>query len=376
MSVHDLVVIGGGPAGAALASDMARGGRDVALVEREAGPRDKVCGEFVSGEAFAMLERLGVDLPALGAVPIHAVGISRGAWRVERPLPFRATSLSRRALDEALLRRADQAGARVLRGAAARELARDDAGWRVRRDGDDILAREVALATGKHDLRGRPRPEGPQGDLVGFKMHFRLGEAGRRALSGRVEIGLFPGGYAGLEPIEDGRANLCFVISRSALAASGGDWPGALARVSAGSASFETLLADAQPLFERPLAIARIPYGLIRRATDGPWLVGDQAAVIPSFAGEGVTFALHGAALAAGSMLGGRTAANFQARLARDVGRQIRIATALSRLIVHAPVQRLAPVVAPVIVQWLAGATRLKAEAPARLDPAAAIVRR
>ncbi|WP_261405894.1 NAD(P)/FAD-dependent oxidoreductase [Chenggangzhangella methanolivorans] len=271
-----------------------------------------------------------------------------------------------------MLRRAETNGARVLRGASARGLARDGERWRVSLPAGAVTAREVALATGKHDLRGHPRPSGPQGDLVGFKMHFRLGADARGALSGRVEIGLFPRGYGGLEPIEDDRANLCFVISQAALAASGGGWAGAFDRVRACSARFEALLADATPLFERPLAISRIPYGLVRRTTEGPWLIGDQAAVIPSFAGEGVTFALHGAALAARAMLAGKPAAAFQAELARDVGSQIRLATALSRMIVHAPVQRLAQLVAPAVVRWLAGATRLKAPSPSSAAPVSA----
>lgn len=367
MSRHDLAIIGGGPAGAALAAELATAGRDVVVIEREDKPRDKVCGEFLSPEAVAMLDRLGVDLAALGAVPIRHVGISRGGWRSERPLPYRAMSLSRRILDEALLRRAEAGGARILRGAPARDLMRDNDDWRVRLPAGAVSAREAALATGKHDLRGHPRPSGPQGDLVGFKMHLRLTPNARRALAGRVEIGLFPGGYGGLEPIEDDSANLCFVISQAALSVAGGGWAGALDCVRRCSATFEALLADATPLFERPLAISRIPYGLVRRTTEGPWLIGDQAAVIPSFAGEGVTFALHGALLAARAMLAGRQAAAFQAELARDVGPQIRLATALSRMIVHAPVQRLAPLLTPAIVRWLAGATRLKAP----LSPAA-----
>jgi flavin-dependent dehydrogenase len=372
VSRHDVAIIGGGPAGAALAAELAAAGRDVALIEREAEPRDKVCGEFLSPEAVAMLDRLGIDLAALGAVPIRSVGISRGSWRNERPLPYRAMSLSRRALDEVLLRQAEANGAHVMRGAFARGLARDGDRWRVSLPTGAVTAREAALATGKHDLRGHPRPSGTQGDLVGFKMHLRLNPEARSALSSRVEIGLFPGGYGGLEPIEDDRANLCFVISQVALSAAGGGWAGAFDRVRACSARFEALLADATPLFERPLAISRIPYGLVRRTTDGPWLIGDQAAVIPSFAGEGVTFALHGAAIAARAMLAEKPAAAFQTELARDVGSQIRLATALSRMIVHPPVQRLAPLVAPAIVRWLAGATRLKASSSPAVEPVVA----
>ena len=53
-----IVCIGGGPAGSALATRLARSGREVVLVERETGPHDKVCGEFLSWEAvLGMFER-------------------------------------------------------------------------------------------------------------------------------------------------------------------------------------------------------------------------------------------------------------------------------------------------------------------------------
>jgi len=119
----DAVVIGGGPAGAALATRLARAGRKVVLVEREAGPTDKVCGEFLSREAGLYLASLGLDLPALGAVPIDAVRLCAGGHVAAVPLPFAATSLSRRVLDEALLRRAASAGAMIRRGVKVSDLS-------------------------------------------------------------------------------------------------------------------------------------------------------------------------------------------------------------------------------------------------------------
>ena len=89
----------------------------VFLVAREQGPHDKVCGEFLSGEAARYLGALGLDLPALGAVPIVAVRLAHRATLAEVPLPFPAYSLSRRVLDEALLARAAAAGATIRRGA-------------------------------------------------------------------------------------------------------------------------------------------------------------------------------------------------------------------------------------------------------------------
>ena len=63
-------------------------------------------------------------------------------------------------------------------------------------------------------------------------------------------------------------------------------------------------LAGAEPLLEKPIAITHIPYGYIRRTTqDGLYCIGDQAAVIPSFTGDGISIALHTARQAAAAYL-------------------------------------------------------------------------
>ena len=123
------LVIGGGLAGAATAIRLAAGGREVTLFEREPGPVDKVCGEFLSREAGIYLTALGLDLTALGAVSIDAVRWCAPRHTVETPLPFSALSLSRRVLDEALLQRASSAGATIRCGVKVTALTRQPTGW-------------------------------------------------------------------------------------------------------------------------------------------------------------------------------------------------------------------------------------------------------
>ena len=73
-----IVVIGGGPAGAMAALRLAAVGRNVVLIEREIGPHDKVCGEFLSAEAAAYLHQAGIAPRQLGAAPIRIVSLSAG----------------------------------------------------------------------------------------------------------------------------------------------------------------------------------------------------------------------------------------------------------------------------------------------------------
>jgi len=333
--MHPTLVIGGGLAGAALATHLSRAGREVLLLEREAGPHDKVCGEFLSYEAQAYLKQLDVDAARLGAVPIGSVAVLRGRTHKTAPLTFTALSLSRRVLDEAVLARATQAGADVRRGVRATSLERDGAVWIARTDtGQTIEAQEVFLATGKHDVRGWKRPPGVQHDLLGFKMYWHLNTDSADSLDGRVELHLFAGGYAGLQKVEGDRANLCLVVRKSAFSALGGRWDALIAHLRDTCPGLKARLEGGSPCAPRPLAIGVLPYGYVRRRSDDLWRLGDQAAVIPSFTGEGMSIALHSARLAASFALAGRDAGAFQRRLAQDVRGQVWRATVLTQAMV------------------------------------------
>jgi flavin-dependent dehydrogenase len=364
------VVVGGGLAGAATATLLARAGRDVTLIEREASPVDKVCGEFLSREAGLYLSGLGLDLLALGALPIDALRLCDGSSVASASLPFAALSLSRRVLDEALFDLAVRAGAKVRRGVRVEGLDRVGGTFRLRLDdGEVVVAGSVFLATGKHDVRGLKRPAGGQDDLVAFKLHYRLAPRQAADLSRHVELALFSGGYAGLSPIEGGRANLCLLVRNRRLAAVGQRWEALLSAMEVESPHLAARLSGAAPCWPRPLALSTIPYGYVRRRADGIWRLGDQAAVIPSFSGDGMSIALHSAQLAAATYLAGGDADTFQQRLARDVSSQVWLSTVLSAGLVRRPVQTALSAVArrlPWLMAAVASRTRVSDEALTR----------
>jgi len=349
------VVIGGGLAGAALAAQLAQSGRPVVLIERKSGPHHKVCGEFISSEAAAYLGAFNLDLPSLGARRIKTVRLGAGERMVAADLPFPAFSLSRYVLDEALLRRAKAFGAEIIRGRGVQSLQADDGRWILElEEGDCFAAKDVFLASGKHDLRGWKRPAKRESDFVAFKLHWRLSDHQRTALGDSVELSLFPGGYAGLEPVEDGVANLCLIVERKQFVALGQRWDAVFDLLRTDCPHLAQRLDGATPCWERPLAITSIPYGFVETRADGLWRLGDQAAVIPSFAGDGMAIALYSARLAAQTYLKGGSAEAFQLRLARNVGGQVKRAAFLSRLLVRPRGQWLAAAAASIFPDLLA----------------------
>ena len=324
----DVFVIGGGVAGCAAAIALCRGGKRVTLIEREQTPRHKVCGEFLSGEALDDLRALGIDAVELGAVPIPYVRLAAAGQAAEAQLPFPAASVTRKTLDTALIAEAVAAGVRVERGRSVEALSSATGGmWQaVLDDGTVCEAPAAFLATGKHDLRGYARPKDLQ-RWVAFKMYYRLAPAQAAELAGASELMLYPGGYGGIQPVEGGIANLCWVVQQRYLARVGHRWENFLAKIQRDCPHLAMRLAGAEPLLDKPVAITHIPYGHIRRTTEnGLYCIGDQAAVIPSFTGDGISIALHTARCAAAAFLAGEPAPEFQARLRSALLPQMRLA--------------------------------------------------
>lgn len=363
-----MVAIGGGLAGASLATQLARQGRDVLLIERRAEPHDKVCGEFLSAGALTALRRLGLDAAALGAAPVERVRLCSGRRAAAAPLPFPAAGLSRRVLDEAMLARAAASGVEVRRGVAARIAApgivEADGTWQ---------ARHVVLATGKHDLRGHARPvAGDAARWVGLKLHLRLRAEARAALDRSVVMGLFGSGYAGLQPVEQGWANLCLATRDPALVATSRDAEGLVSVLGAASPHLAEMLHGAEPRWPKPVAVAGVPYGYLHDGTaDGAFRLGDQFGVIPSFCGDGMAIALASARAAAETILAGLTPAAYHAEMSARLRPQFRRAAWLSRLMATAS-GRCGLLAAAHLVPSLLTAAAAATRVPDRIEPARA----
>jgi flavin-dependent dehydrogenase len=362
----DNLVIGGGLAGSMVAIRLAAAGRQVTLLEKESAAYHKVCGEFLSPEAVGYLNQVGVIPLDLGAATIRFVCLSSKQKVAEVALPFTALSLSRFTLDEALLSRAEDNGCKVHRGSSVEHLNIQDNLWTATlRSGESVRAHTVFLANGKHDLRGWERARTGQGDLVAFKLHWQLDPAQTDMLREFIELFLFPRGYGGLSLVERNVANLCLVVRQAELRRIGG-WQELLASILGDNRHLKQRLQGAKALWDRPLAISSIPYGHLAGQPFGLWCVGDQAAVIPSFTGDGMSIALHSAALATEMYLAGNSAEQYNHRLHAQLSRGMGLATCLSRSMVTKAGRSLALfglAAFPNAMRWIAASTRIPREA-------------
>jgi geranylgeranyl reductase family protein len=317
-TAHDVLVAGGGPAGAATAAYCARAGLRVLLVDRARFPRPKACAEYLSPEAARDLEALGVLAAVERAGGARLTGfrlvsddgheaVGRFAGTAPSFVPYRpfGFALPRTVLDPIVLDAARAAGAEVReattlddlvldRGRVTGGVLRSAQGKNVVRAsaivGADGLNSRVARRLGLVRA-GRPRRLGLVAHLAGVQGTSDVGEM----FAGR-------GWYVGVAPIGGGLVNVAMVVPLSDGAAMAGDVEGFfLARL-------RTL-----PELDRRIAGARIARRVLvagpfaRRArrviADGALLVGDAADFFDPFTGEGVFAALRGGRLAADALV-------------------------------------------------------------------------
>ena len=354
------LIVGSGLAGAAAAAELARAGLPHLLIERSRETGDAICGGFLSWRTLETLERLGIDERTLGGVPIRRVRLYAGKRMACAVLPRAATSVSRRRLDTLMLNRAVADGARIERGVEVREV--QDSVVRTG-DGEQIKGDALFLASGKYDVRGAARPRDVSIDDPVLGLRVRLGPAAAltKMVGNAIELHLFEGGYAGIEMQEDGTANCCLAVHRSRLRQAGD--PRSL---------LLELGREAEPLGERIAfmasdatidAIANVPYGWrALHGQPGMFRLGDQAAVIPSLAGEGMGIALASARAAVSAYRKGGAPASiaWQRDFARRTARPVRVAGMVRDLAEGRAAPLMLFAANPAIIRLVARLTRIR----------------
>jgi flavin-dependent dehydrogenase len=360
------IVIGGGLAGSAFAIELARQGRPVVIFEKTTGQHHKVCGEFLSAEAQNLLARLGIDVWKLGARPASLLGLEFGGRTERIKLPFCGAGLSRFLLDQALLDIAARVGARVVRGVSVTKLEYARQTAVVHTATQRLPATHVALATGKHNLRGFPRP---LARTVAFKMQLSVDSGTAATLDDVVQLAMFPDGYAGACLVEGGIATICWVINQEAQEYCSVTWDDHSTFLSKRSSFFATLLKCATPLWDKPVAVAAIPYGFLRHdvISDGIYPLGDQLVVIPSYTGDGTSIALHTGITGARAVIDEQPAGKFQEDSIAKLKPQIAWAKMANIAFVNGKAQRataaiaaVAPWLVPKMARLVTNMTRLR----------------
>ncbi len=309
MKHFDVAIIGAGPAGSSAAIQLAAKGYSVALLDKEQFPREKLCGDFLNPVNWPMLRQLKMEREILArshekVTTFHFTSFSGEEAEVPLPTSKDGTvfglGLRRFDLDYVLLKKAESEGVVDFQECKLIELKRESQSWLLRFDRagmiEELQARVLIGADGRnswvaHHL-GLADPAAMQGRSVGFQ--FRLKCTNRS--TGKVEIHVFPGGYAGVVGLDGDTVTLGLAIEKHRLP-DGRPEQSLLKSILPQNPWLKEMLRNGSVSEMRSTYPVYFPP---RRAyADGVLLVGDAARVSEPVTGEGIYFALKSGVFAA-----------------------------------------------------------------------------
>jgi len=305
----DVAIIGAGPAGSTLACLIASTGFQVVLVDRDVFPRDKLCGEFLSYDALPILDQIGALelIDRAGATRLDHCRVVGAKRNYEFAFPASARGISRKAMDEILVRHAERSGARLMDGWTADSLQQKDSRVEVRLKRGEramtLVARRVCGAWGRWGrfdrMLGRTFTLRDVDRSFGFKRHYRpIGER-HAPPPDTIDLYSFDRGYLGVNWVEGSETNICGLAHETRLSGHRGGWPSFVDTLRAERKTIDLLYAGHQPAQNDFLSSEPVVFTPRSVVENGIVLLGDAAGLIDPLAGNGMAMAIQSAALAA-----------------------------------------------------------------------------
>lgn len=324
----DVIIVGGGPAGATAAYLLRKQGLDILVIEKDIYPREKLCGgmitrkttqliERVFGETVEQLDQQGIVEFSTHDYEIRTTRKSLQAGKTTYPSVF----VDRKAYDQHLIHKAKEIGVKVIEG--ERVLRVEAANCQVATEkGMKYSARFLLGADGVNSIVRNSIPE-----------NHRREKAWRKNLATTMEVflppdkmsqkinhpilyfGLVDGGYGWVFPNSDK-----LVIGVGGLPRRRNNFPAALKRLATLAGYTGTQLPKA--------AGHHIPYGNFLRSPGAgtTLLLGDAAGLVDPFLGEGIYYAQRSGELAAESIMEAIQSGNEKATTdiyARKIGEKM-----------------------------------------------------
>ena len=310
MEVHDVLIVGAGPAGSVAAAVLARAGARVLLVDRASFPRDKLCGDSLNPGALALLRRLAlattVERDGLAIDGMTVTG--EGGVTIEGRYPDGLTgrSLSRSDFDRMLLQDAAAAGVTVETGVPVRHALVDgglvtgvSAGSNGR--ARTLRGRVTIGADGRHSalafgLGLARHPVRPRRWAIGAYVTDATGS------SSRGEMHVRRGRYIGVAPLPGNLTNVCLVVPARGATPDFGNPEKLLRAELARDERLRDRFAGAR-LVRPPAVLGPLAVEATGNQVDGLLLAGDASGFIDPMTGDGMRFAIRGGELAAEAAL-------------------------------------------------------------------------
>jgi flavin-dependent dehydrogenase len=303
---NQIIVIGGGLAGLISSILLARKGKNVLLLEKKNYPFHRVCGEYISNEVLGFLKReqLYPDFLELPEISQFEFSDTDGKT-IQTPLDLGGFGISRFVLDAWLVREAQKSGVEVRTATQVSSVDFDEKSdtFSITLADHTVVRGDFVIgAFGKRSKLDKSlnRPFIQQrSSYIGVKYHVNTDFA-----RDTVALYNFHGGYCGINAIEEGKFNLCYLGSRDQLREFGSVeemerqilWKNPL---------LKRIFQESEFLFEKPEVINEINFASKSPVENHILMAGDAAGLITPLCGNGMAMAIHSGKLAAEAILAG-----------------------------------------------------------------------
>ena len=320
---YDAIIVGGGPGGTSAAAYLGRKGRKVLLLEKEKWPRDKTCGDALSGKSVAILIELGLekDIEAADHAMVTGLTFSSPKSTVVK-IPFNASDqdiakgyVSRRMVSDHLMWKKASKYCTAMESMAVTGVVRENAGVQGGGNGKIVGVKAKDAKGEEHEFRGRMiigadgvsslvarEIRGADVDPDHTCIAYRAYYSGIKGMDGTLEIHFVKScmpGYFWIFPLENGLANVGVGMVMSDMRKSNVNLQKAMLDAIETNPLFKERFAGAKLV--SPIKAWSLPFGSKKRTVhdDNVLLVGDAAGLVDPFSGEGQGNALLSGKLAA-----------------------------------------------------------------------------
>lgn len=298
----DIIIIGGGLSGLTNAIRLSAAGLNVLLVEKNAYPFHRVCGEYISNEVKPFLQSIGVNIEALNASNINKLSVTSPSGTVlNAPLRMGAFGVSRYQLDQHLYELALAKGCHARLNTQALDILWADDVFTVKlSDGSEEKARIVLGTFGKRSNMDRQLNRSffyKRSPYIGIKYHIKTDFP-----KDRIALHNFKDGYCGISPIEDDKYCFCTLTTRENLKKYG-SIPEMEKNILYKNPHLKHIFQNAEFLYEKPEVINEISFEKKTTVENHILFSGDTAGMIAPLCGNGMSMAIHSAKILSDSIL-------------------------------------------------------------------------
>ncbi|NCT17063.1 MAG: FAD-dependent oxidoreductase [Flavobacteriaceae bacterium CG_4_8_14_3_um_filter_34_10] len=289
---YNIIIVGGGLAGLTSALHLSKNNLSVLVIEKNAYPNHKVCGEYVSNEVLPYLASLNIYPLKHQAKQIDKLILSSktGAY-LQQQLPLGGFGISRYCLDHLLAKKVKETST-IIEETVVKINFEENLFTVITSDGASFSSQYVIGAFGKRSNMDKTLDR----DFASKKSPWLAVKAHYKAAFPDDVVALhhFNGGYCGLSKVENNLVNMCYLANYNVFKTHK-SIPEFEQKELSKNPFLKEFLHQAIPVFERPLTISQISFETKKPVENHILMAGDSAGLIHPLCGNGMAMAIHSA---------------------------------------------------------------------------------